>query len=154
MPEVTTTPVEPEAPEDIVFDAGWGNTFSLSGLHFTNGLLRTSRQAEKDIVRNFITQTGEPWTEAPYNPANPRHATLAKLADNAHIITGTQTSDSYLGVTGQNNQLANSIIDGTFTKLASDPASGIDPATLVAAQDAVLKSNAPIVPGPAAGKAK
>lgn len=134
MPEQTKT----------VFDAGYGATFSLSGIAFTNGICILDKDSEKELIRNYIAQTGEPWTEAAYDEANPRHNPNPVAGSNAHIIVGVQTSSG--------TPLAASIIDGTFTKIAEQSNSGIDSATLVAAQEAVVKANAPIVPGPSKGK--
>lgn len=106
----------------VVFDAGINNTFTLSGLSFLDGILVTEKEAEIELVRNYIKQTGEPWQEVEYNPTNPRHNRLLLGHPNT-VVSGVQTSAD---MGPASNQLAAAIIDGSFTNLAAENADAVN----------------------------
>lgn len=124
----------------VVFDAGIGNSFSLSGMHFVNGICEPANTNELNIIRAYIEQTGEGWQEVPYDPTNPRHNKKASKPDNSHILTGIQDSGSFSRVQAQANAAAQqtaSIIDGSFTQQALENQDNIEKA--LAATSAQVK---------------
>jgi hypothetical protein len=125
----------------VVFDAGQGNFFSISGVAFTNGLFVTDKEKDKELIRNYIAQTGEVWTETAFDPANPRHTSIDLPANMQHIVVGIQTS-SHVGK--EENQLAKSIVDGSYGDLAgtAEGQTMIDPATILANAQAASAASA------------
>jgi len=111
----------------VVFDAGGNLNFSLSKLAFVAGICVCYTEQDAAMLRNYISQTGEDWKEVPYDSTNPRHNPALRRASNAHIITGIQDSG------GPVRSLADSIIDGTFSKVmeASPSQQTINPVVLL-----------------------
>lgn len=114
-----------------VFDAGVGNTFTLSGLVFLNGICLPNKEEEADLIRNYIKQTGEQWQEVDYNEADPRHNRNLQGTSNV-VVSGVQTSANMGPAT---NQLAAAILDGSFTDMAKENADALN-VTLLAEQAA------------------
>lgn len=67
----------------VVFDAGAGNSMSISDCHFVDGVFITDEPEKADLIRNFIDQTRSRWSEEAFDATNPRHlragSTLNKL---------------------------------------------------------------------------
>jgi len=86
------------APAVIVFDAGPGNSFTVSGFTFVDGIFITDDEDAATLVHNFNTQTKQNWKEEIFNPANPRHISqTGKLIGTA--ITGIMDAVAGLPVT-------------------------------------------------------
>lgn len=82
----------------VVFDAGPGNSFSVSGYTFVDGIFITDDETAAELMHNFNTQTKQNWKEELYDPANPRHvANAGKLTGTA--ITGIMDAIAGLPVT-------------------------------------------------------
>ena len=135
---VTTIEKETDIQEGrVVFDAGPRNTFTLSGLHFMDGILICDNPEDTQLVRNYIKQTrNTKWQEVPYDATNPRHNRMLVMANNSHIVTGIQTS----------NMLPNHAQDAG-TKLAASIIAGDDSFTqqALANQEAIQAALASIV---------
>jgi len=52
-----------ESFKQVVFDAGKGNNFSVSGLNFIDGIYVANEESQATLLRNFIRQTGSDWQE-------------------------------------------------------------------------------------------
>jgi len=62
----------------VVFDAGAGNTMSLSDCQFIDGIFITDKPAEIELVQSFIAQTGSRWTQEDFDPSNSRHVRVGQ----------------------------------------------------------------------------
>lgn len=99
----------------VVFDAGSGNTMSLSDCQFVDGIFITDKPAEIKIVQNFIAQTGSRWAQEDFDPSNPRHVRVGQTQVPL-VVQGI--SDP---ISGKPSALTSSLLAGDPIKPAIPP---------------------------------
>lgn len=73
------TPSDTPAENTVVFDAGAGNSMTISECAFLDGVFITSKPKEIELIDNFIAQTGSTWTRELFDATNVRHIRASRL---------------------------------------------------------------------------